>query len=377
MALTDIKAVQQLTINSDLPGDTGKDIAKIVELKVLSILTNNKYLLSLRNTMTGELSGSQAGGTFIYRQPSRVVMGTDYDPLTGITKQFTSASTATLVLDQHLTIDIVFEDFDMDRYAEMGSVFMNEWISSAVKSFIMCIEAIFLRALKTYYVATYDKNPDGILVFDSTSITNADKAREFFNTFRKRIIKIEKHISKSEIGVDTLNAALAITPEMSTDFTTYLPGTITTDTSIKAWETGKLLGSIMGVELQENNMLNEKFEKGTAREINKDITFDLTGLNGVYTTSYTFANPLGIDKTSMVTDNNTLNLRFVKKSMGSIPGAVRPWLGFIVMDKEPTKDEINAAKLLVYGASGVQGNRYEAHFQALGFDPYFTTTPVA
>lgn len=377
MALTDIKAVQQLTVKSDNPNSSDNDIAVIVEQKMLNILTNSKYFLFIRNTMAGELTITAQGGTYIIRKPSRAVMGTDYNPLTGIQKQFTSASTASMVLDQHLTIDLVFEDFDMSRYAQYGASFMNEWISSAMKSFLLTLEGIFLRALKTYYVATYDKNPDGILVFDSTSITNADIARDFFNKFRKKIIKIEKTISKSEIGVDTLNATLAITPEMSTDFTTYLPGTITTDTSIKAWETGRLLGSIMGVELQENFMLNEFFDKDSERKINKDLTFDLRGMTGVYTTSYTFAQGIGLDKTTSIVDNDTTNIRFFKKSQGAIPAAVRPELGFILMDKAPTKDEVNAAKLLVYGRGGVSGTRYEAHFQALDFDPYFTTTPMA
>lgn len=376
MALTDVKAVQQLTITSTLPGQTGKDIGKIVELKILNILSNRKYLLSLRSTMTGQLSGDAQGGTFIYRQPNRVVGGTDYDSLIGIQKQFTSAATATIVLDQHLTIDVVFEDFDIDRYAEMGSVYLNEWIGSIVKAFLMTLEGIFLRALKTYYVATYDLNPDGILVFNTQTIKNQDTAKEFFNALGKRVIKIKKYFSESEMGTDTSISTLAITPEILMDLTTYLPGTITTDTTIKAWETGSLMTSLMGLETQEHYMLNEVFDKDNkAKRINKDITIDLTGMNGVVVNSYAWAMPMGINKTQMVQDNNTLNMRYVQKCMGSVPAAVRPWLGFILMDKAPTKDEINAAKLLVY-TSGTD-YRFNNHFQALGFDPNWTSTPVA
>jgi len=117
MALTNISAASQFTITGN--SDSEQALASIAELKIKNILQSNILLASLRSSATAQQIISVGGiGTAIYRQPFRVVFGTDYDFEKGIKRQRTKAGHTTLKMDQHLTINVMFEDFDMSRFME-------------------------------------------------------------------------------------------------------------------------------------------------------------------------------------------------------------------------------------------------------------------
>src|SRR5699024_7284955 len=87
--------------------------------------------------------------------------------------------------------------------------------------------------------------------------------------------------------------------------------------------------------------LDNKFENNS--KINKDISFDFSGVQGIVVHNRAVANPMGVDINQAITNPNTLNPTFKFKGLLSLPQVQYSDLVFIILDKEPTAARVQAA----------------------------------
>ena len=372
MALSQVGVVNQFTI-------TGNDastnaMASIAELKIKNILTSNLALASIRSSATAEQISSFGGiGTAIYRQPFRVVFGTDYDVKSGISRQSTGASHTTLNMDQHLTIDVMFEDFDMTRFMEatpsIRASMLSEWLSSGMNSYFLSLEAIFLRGVIDYTIAYSNVRVDNILQIDPSTITSADAARKIYLDINNWMVKLSTKFTKTAMGIDKRSFRIALSMELYNAFVAWLPNFILNEWSFEPLASGNLYkDSLFGVSMQQHLLLNHKYDKGNMTGLNKDISFDFTGVHLLIYIDSAVAQPIGMEQSEMLKDNNLLNPKWISKNLGSLPQIQRGDYVALGMSTIPDPTKIKAAQSQIYDPTMTS---YEKSFQKSDWDPEF------
>lgn len=369
MAVQDIKVVSQFTIKGN--DDATNTIASIAEVKVRRILRNNLAGFSFRNVKAVENIISIGNlGTAIYRLPKRVSFGTDYDFNDGISAQRTGAQEFQIHIDQHLTINVPMEGFDLSRFKAsdpaVQSTMMNEWINSAMDSYLLTLEGVFLRGVRDYYIAKYDTNPEGVLVLDPKTMETPDGAQAAYYTIKAAINKMLKKVTSTQIGTNLSGISGAVSMEFYTNLTRSHIKYSGVAEALQTLVSGELVkDSVLGINILQHFMLENKFEKGTDSQINKDITFDFTDFLGVFLHDANVAHAIGMEQTEYIKNPNTLNIDFKSKNLGSVPTISKHELGVIVLPKAPTAEQIAAAKAMAYDG---KSNRYEKSFKLAEYD---------
>jgi len=327
MALTNISAVTDFTVKGN--DDKTNALASIAEVQVKKILVNNQALLGIRaSAIAQSISNFNGLGTGIYRVIERNVFGTDYDFYEGIKAQETTTKHTTLNMDQHLTISIPFESLDMDRFMEspiqVRASLVNGWIESAVQSYLLSIEAIFLRGVIDFTIAMGNKRPENLIKLNIDDIKDEKSARELFTIIRNQSTRLSKLFTKSALGVDRSALKLAISYELYDKLVTWLPGFNVSEIVSNTLATGNLYkDEIMGIPFRQHVMLNSKYDKNSNAKINKDLSFDFTGIHFLFYIEDAIAQPMGTEITQMVFNYKTLNYEYKSKNLGSLPEVLR------------------------------------------------------
>lgn len=377
MNLKNISATTSYTIKGN--DDTTNALASIAEVQIKRIIFDNLEMLGLRADMTSNsLIRVGALGTAIYRIGVRGVIGTDYDYNKGVQRQRTKALDTPVQIDQHLTAEFMFEQFDIERFRDANPAvraeLMSDWLESITQSYLMSLEAIFIRGVMDSTIAYANKRPQNIITADPDAITDEKSARDFYVKIKTIVNQWGQLISDTAIGVSQDKIKIALSPAMMLKLTAYLPDFILNDTTFKVLATGRLAStSIMGTPVREHKLLNNKMTAGTPSQINKDLSFDFTNLHMVMYIEDAMCMPIGVEIAEMIKDNFTLNPKYITKNMGSLPVNLRPDYVLIGMSKMPTQDDVKKAQGQLYDATSTD---YTKSFQQAAYDKDFGTAPT-
>lgn len=366
MALQDVKQIETLTINGN---GALKSVASIAEVQVKAIWNNNQNLAVLRWTATADsLNDLNGVGTAVYRIPTRNVFGTDYNTVNGITRQATGAKHTVVQLDQHLTINLPMEGFDLDRFLNSSpavrATLVSEWISSAERNKMHNYELIFLRALHTYAVANYGTEKNVAEVIDFAGIKTADEALAAYYKILDIKTDMISTVSDDAVGFNPEDLLFAISMKGYNGLVKSHTKFIISDKGLNSLTTGKLFSdNVMGLPMQEHFFLGRNFAKGV---MNKDIEFNIAGMQAFMLHKDAVAAPLGTQRTEMLANiDSTLNTYYVSKNLGALPQIIRPAGVKVFLTKAPTADEITKARALIY--TGTK-SAYEEAVQLATYD---------
>lgn len=322
-----------------------KAILSVVEAQVRGILTNENTTISLRTSAVAEQIATLNGvGMAIYRRiAERIVWGSDYDPITGSTRQWTTVKTTTVILDQRLTINWAVEDFDMERFLasdpNVRATLMAEWSSSMIKGYLYAMEAIFLTGIKDYCVAKSQVLPINLLYL------TPDSALDAYYTIGKANNKIIKAVTLTEVGVNLKDIIAAIGMDSYLEFSRLFQKINLGNIAAETVTTGKLYrDSVFGVNFFSSFYLEQEFVHGTETGLHLQKTFDLTKLLAAFIHRNAVAMPSSFQMIRQVLDNNTGNLKWIGKALFSVPTMIRGRLMYTIMSSMPTAAEIKDAQ---------------------------------
>ena len=341
-----------------------------IELEARRILENENFNTFTRLTQTAENVIDIGGaGLAVYRKPNRVVWGKDYNEISGSERQFGSAKTMNIYIDQLLTMDFQFPRNDLKRLADGGenrariaSQLSERWTESLIKNKLMELELIHLRAIKNYYIWRSQFDSEAILVINPDDVKDQQTAEDAFYKIGEKMVKKITTITKNEVGTNRSNWRGFFAPEFWLKLSrVYMKTTAgTTPVGAETLATGALYKDmILGTDIQEHIYLDGLYASGTESAMNKDISFDLRGMIGFFQHEEAEAFPMSFEFLKMIIDNNTDDLRMIGRVMFGIPGFIRGNLGFLIMDHQPTQAEIDYATSQIYPAPNGQATKYE------------------
>lgn len=348
MAVNPLYITPTLTIMGNT--ETEKLIGSMAEIQIKKVLSNSATgTFGFRAQLTAQQINEIAGiTTGIYRVAHRGVWGTKYDVNTGATRQQMSASVTPIQLDKMLNVKFEVEDYDLKAFLDsepaVQGTLIGEWVGSVTLNLLQNQELIFLRGVQDYYVARYEKDKSSVLVFDPESIKTEDDAKKFFmqqGLFMNKKIQL---INESIVGTNKSDWVGALSYNFTTQLTQAFTGFID-NIGAKTLTGGNWYeNSVFGMAFTQLFWLGLKFDKGTKTQMNRDIDYDLSLTNGIFAHVDNIAMPLSWSKMVQVINPETTNLMWVGKARLALPTALRGDLGFIVMAKEPTAEQITAAK---------------------------------
>ncbi|WP_253301249.1 hypothetical protein [Spiroplasma endosymbiont of Phyllotreta cruciferae] len=87
--------------------------------------------------------------------------------------------------------------------------------------------------------------------------------------------------------------------------------------------------------------LEKTYTKG---QVNRDKGYNFTNVNGLIINKQVWSYPINMDTIQQVLDNDTANPKWIGKVQYATPTILYPKTCKIILEKEPTQDEINTAK---------------------------------
>lgn len=349
MGISAINATQLLTIAGQT--DLENSIGSIVELQLQRNLINTDFLeSSFRNTLRAE-QVSKVGGmaTAIYRIGKRVVWGSKYDPDTGAKRKRSGSQYTTYQLNKFLNIKFMVEEYDMDRLQDANPAtragLIGEWIGSLTTNLIMNKDLIFKQALKTWAIAHYNKSDKmpTVLVVDKSKFATRDDIVKWQQELLNLMTNKLKIVNDTTIGTNLSDYTFIMSYEL---YNSQLPAFVEyiDNTGAKALATGEwYANSAMGIGFYKDINLQMTYNKDDESKMNDDISYDLSGVDGMISHNSDWAAPDALEVIRQVLEPETGNLQWIGKYLFGLPMSTR-MLTTIIMDHEPTADEIAQAK---------------------------------
>ncbi len=97
----------------------------------------------------------------------------------------------------------------------------------------------------------------------------------------------------------------------------------------------------MGIPVSKSFHLEKTYTKG---QVNRDKGYNFTNINGLIINKQVWAYPINMDTIQQVLDNDTANPKWIGKVQYATPTILYPKTCKIILEKQPTQDEINIAK---------------------------------
>lgn len=323
-----------------------KAILTVIEAQVKGVLTNEDSTYYFSTSAKAEQIDTLNGvGMAIYRIVERIVWGSDYDPVTGMTRQWRTVKTTTVVLDQKLTINWAVEDFDMERFLNsdpaIKATLLGEWSSSMITGYLYAMEAIFLTGVKDYCVAKSQVLPINLLKLTPETAVDA------FYQIGNKNNKLLKKVTMTEVGVNPTSIIGAMGFDSILQFTKAYQRLNYSEISANTIATGKLYkNSVLDISLFKSFYLEQLFEHGTETGLHLTKTFNLKKVLGAFVHKNAVAMPSSFQTIRQLIDNNTGNLKWIGKALYAVPTMIRGHLQYIVQANMPTSTEITSAQAL-------------------------------
>ncbi len=97
----------------------------------------------------------------------------------------------------------------------------------------------------------------------------------------------------------------------------------------------------MGIPVSKSFHLEKTYTKG---QVNRDKGYNFTNVNGLFLNKQVWAYPINMDTIQQVLDNDTANPKWIGKVQYATPTILYPKTCKIILEKQPSQDEITAAK---------------------------------
>ncbi|WP_342255620.1 hypothetical protein [Spiroplasma endosymbiont of Poecilobothrus nobilitatus] len=211
-------------------------------------------------------------------------------------------------------------------------------ISSVVQNKFVNLECELIQAIYDYCLA------DGqyeVIPFRSYTAENADDANKAFFTLNENLIELTNQISNLYFGLPTDKMFMVLGRRAYLKLTPAYLKVIGSQAQLKAMVNGELYeNAAMGIPVSKSFHLEKTYTKG---QVNRDKGYNFNNVNGLIINKQVWAYPINMDTIQQVLDNDTANPKWIGKVQYATPTILYPKTCKIILEKQPTQDEIKKA----------------------------------
>ncbi|MBW3058464.1 MAG: hypothetical protein CXB60_11150 [Spiroplasma poulsonii] len=279
-------------------------------------------------------------GQALYNLTHRVVWQNDYSLPNGGTTQTMGLTRIPVPIDKRFNLKLMNEAFDLALIEQnIKNGVIADAISSVVQNKFVNLECELIQAIYDYCLA------DGqyeVIPFRSYTAENADDANKAFFTLNETLIELTNQISNLYFGLPTDKMFMVLGRRAYLGLTPAYLKVIGSQAQLKAMVNGELYeNTAMGIPVSKSFHLEKTYTKG---QVNRDKGYNFTNLNGLIINKQVWAYPINMDTIQQVLDNDTANPKWIGKVQYATPTILYPKTCKIILEKQPTQDEINTAK---------------------------------
>ncbi|GAA6238892.1 MAG: hypothetical protein SPLM_10090 [Spiroplasma phoeniceum] len=279
-------------------------------------------------------------GQALYNLTHRVVWQDDYSLPNGGTTQTMGLTRIPVPIDKRFNLKLMNEAFDLALIEQnIKNGVIADAISSVVQNKFVNLECELIQAIYDYCLA------DGqyeVIPFRSYTADNADDANRAFFKLNETLIELTNQISNLYFGLPTDKMFMVLGRRAYLGLTPAYLKVIGSQAQLKAMVNGELYeNTAMGIPVSKSFHLEKTYTKG---QVNRDKGYNFNNLNGLIINKQVWAYPINMDTIQQVLDNDTANPKWIGKVQYATPTILYPKTCKIILEKQPTQDEINTAK---------------------------------
>ncbi|MBW3059185.1 MAG: hypothetical protein CXB60_09175 [Spiroplasma poulsonii] len=279
-------------------------------------------------------------GQALYNLTHRVVWQNDYSLPNGGTTQTMGLTRIPVPIDKRFNLKLMNEAFDLALIEQnIKNGVIADAISSVVQNKFVNLECELIQAIYDYCLA------DGqyeVIPFRSYTAENADDANKAFFTLNETLIELTNQISNLYFGLPTDKMFMVLGRRAYLGLTPAYLKVIGSQAQLKAMVNGELYeNTAMGIPVSKSFHLEKTYTKG---QVNRDKGYNFTNVNGLIINKQVWAYPINMDTIQQVLDNDTANPKWIGKVQYATPTILYPKTCKIILEKQPTQEEITAAK---------------------------------
>ncbi|WP_424526444.1 hypothetical protein [Spiroplasma endosymbiont of Glossina fuscipes fuscipes] len=279
-------------------------------------------------------------GQALYNLTHRVVWQDDYSLPNGGTTQTMGLTRIPVPIDKRFNLKLMNEAFDLALIEQnIKNGVIADAISSVVQNKFVNLECELIQAIYDYCLA------DGqyeVIPFRSYTAENADDANKAFFTLNETLIELTNQISNLYFGLPTDKMFMVLGRRAYLGLTPAYLKVIGSQAQLKAMVNGELYeNTAMGIPVSKSFHLEKTYTKG---QVNRDKGYNFNNVNGLIINKQVWAYPINMDTIQQVLDNDTANPKWIGKVQYATPTILYPKTCKIILEKQPTQDEINTAK---------------------------------
>ncbi|UZQ30365.1 MAG: hypothetical protein OHM56_02155 [Spiroplasma phoeniceum] len=279
-------------------------------------------------------------GQALYNLIHRVVWQDDYSLPNGGTTQTMGLTRIPVPIDKRFNLKLMNEAFDLALIEQnIKNAVIADAISSVVHNKFVNLECELIQGIYDYCLA------DGqyeVIPFRSYTAENADDANKAFFILNETLIELTNQISNLYFGLPTDKMFMVLGRRAYLGLTPAYLKVIGSQAQLKAMVNGELYeNTAMGIPVSKSFHLEKTYTKG---QVNRDKGYNFTNVNGLIINKQVWAYPINMDTIQQVLDNDTANPKWIGKVQYATPTILYPKTCKIILEKQPTQDEINTAK---------------------------------
>ncbi|UZQ30562.1 MAG: hypothetical protein OHM56_03235 [Spiroplasma phoeniceum] len=279
-------------------------------------------------------------GQALYNLTHRVVWQNDYSLPNGGTTQTMGLTRIPVPIDKRFNLKLMNEAFDLALIEQnIKNGVIADAISSVVHNKFVNLECELIQGIYDYCLA------DGqyeVIPFRSYTAENADDANKAFFILNETLIELTNQISNLYFGLPTDKMFMVLGRRAYLGLTPAYLKVIGSQAQLKAMVNGELYeNTAMGIPVSKSFHLEKTYTKG---QVNRDKGYNFTNVNGLIINKQVWAYPINMDTIQQVLDNDTANPKWIGKVQYATPTILYPKTCKIILEKQPTQDEINTAK---------------------------------
>ncbi len=279
-------------------------------------------------------------GQAVYNLTHRLVWQDDYSLPNGGTTQTIGLTRIPVPIDKRFNLKLMNEAFDLALIEQnIKNGVIADAISSVVQNKFVNLECELIQAIYDYCLADVQYE---VITFRSYTAENADDANKAFFTLNETLIELTNQISNLYFGLPTDKMFMVLGRRAYLGLTPAYLKVICSQAQLKAMVNGELYeNTAMGIPVSKSFHLEKTYTK---RQVNRDKGYNFTNVNGLIINKQVWAYPINMDTIQQVLDNDTANPKWIGKVQYATPTILYPKTCKIILEKQPTQDEINTAK---------------------------------
>ncbi|WP_425377957.1 hypothetical protein [Spiroplasma endosymbiont of Polydrusus pterygomalis] len=279
-------------------------------------------------------------GQALYNLTHRVVWQDDYALPNGGATQTMGLTRIPVPINKRFNLKLMNEAFDLAMIEQniKNGVIANA-IASIVQNKFVNLECELIQGIYDYCLA------DGqyeVIPFRGYTADSADEANKAFFTLNETLIELTNQISNLYFGLPTDKMFMVLGRRAYLGLTPAYLKVIGSQAQLKAMVNGELYeNTAMGIPVSKSFHLEKTYTKG---QVNRDKGYNFTNVNGLLINKQVWAYPINMDTIQQVLDNDTANPKWIGKVQYATPTILYPKTCKIILEKQPTQEEIDTAK---------------------------------